>query len=401
MENTSLDTESLGPTGRAFVVFAQKRMKGQDKAILRLAKALDHAASPLRVKDKPIYSVLLVGGAGSGKTHLAQVLAEFWFHDPDGCIFIPCSEFSNMTFSQETLWHSDYLEQRRVGPHREMLLKRETFLKERNALAESIQVMESHLEGMEDGPEMDKIKGELSEKKERFLKLSEELEALNQEILPIFNGLRSIVVLDHIENAKPMMHEAFHVMLEHGVQTFYGQEGARKVSLANTIIFLTCSDLVSDEAGAEKGDKTVGFIKDTDREKKAARKLTGTDELKEYISPKLLSRIVRIEFLREYGEAVKNEIVTLFSNALSDSLEETYSLTLVTGEDVKRFLSDEASDHPEMGIRLLRHKFDKYVTWPLENLIGQSKVHKGDTIELRMVSVEKNKRKVEFTRKNV
>jgi ATP-dependent Clp protease ATP-binding subunit ClpC len=70
------------------------RVIGQDEAIEAIARAVRRARAGLKDPRRPIGVFLFVGPTGSGKTHLAQQLAEFMFDSQDNMIKLDMSEFS-------------------------------------------------------------------------------------------------------------------------------------------------------------------------------------------------------------------------------------------------------------------------------------------------------------------
>ena len=71
----------------------RKRVVGQDEAIRLLSKAIQRTRAGLKDPKRPIGSFLFLGPTGVGKTHLAKVLAEYLFEDPNALISIDMSEF--------------------------------------------------------------------------------------------------------------------------------------------------------------------------------------------------------------------------------------------------------------------------------------------------------------------
>jgi len=71
----------------------RKRVKGQDKAIETLARALRRARVGLKDPKRPTGSFLFTGPTGVGKTELAKALAEFLFGDEKALIRFDMSEY--------------------------------------------------------------------------------------------------------------------------------------------------------------------------------------------------------------------------------------------------------------------------------------------------------------------
>ncbi|MDP3480431.1 MAG: AAA family ATPase [Desulfoprunum sp.] len=71
----------------------QKRVIGQEEAILSVANAVRRARAGLQDPDRPLGSFLFLGPTGVGKTELARTLADFLFDSDQAMIRIDMSEF--------------------------------------------------------------------------------------------------------------------------------------------------------------------------------------------------------------------------------------------------------------------------------------------------------------------
>ncbi|HLF18235.1 MAG TPA: ATP-dependent Clp protease ATP-binding subunit [Candidatus Omnitrophota bacterium] len=71
----------------------KKLVIGQDEAISAIARAVRRSRAGIKDPRRPIGSFIFLGPTGVGKTHLAQVLAEFMFGSKDSLIQIDMSEY--------------------------------------------------------------------------------------------------------------------------------------------------------------------------------------------------------------------------------------------------------------------------------------------------------------------
>ncbi|HUK81167.1 MAG TPA: ATP-dependent chaperone ClpB, partial [Verrucomicrobiae bacterium] len=71
----------------------QKRVVGQDEAIVAVSNAVRRARSGLQDPNRPMGSFIFLGPTGVGKTELARALAEFLFDDENAMIRIDMSEY--------------------------------------------------------------------------------------------------------------------------------------------------------------------------------------------------------------------------------------------------------------------------------------------------------------------
>ena len=73
--------------------FLQKRVVGQDEAMVAVANAVRRARAGLQDPNRPIGSFLFLGPTGVGKTELTRALAEFMFDDEHAMYRIDMSEY--------------------------------------------------------------------------------------------------------------------------------------------------------------------------------------------------------------------------------------------------------------------------------------------------------------------
>ena len=71
----------------------QRRVVGQEKAIVAVSNSVRRARSGLQDPNRPIGSFIFMGPTGVGKTELARALAEFLFDDEQYMIRIDMSEY--------------------------------------------------------------------------------------------------------------------------------------------------------------------------------------------------------------------------------------------------------------------------------------------------------------------
>lgn len=71
----------------------QKKVIGQNEAVIAISKALRRSRADLKDPRRPIGSFIFLGPTGVGKTFLARNLAEFMFGDADSLIQIDMSEY--------------------------------------------------------------------------------------------------------------------------------------------------------------------------------------------------------------------------------------------------------------------------------------------------------------------
>ena len=82
----------------------QRRVRGQDQAIVAVSDAIRRARSGMKDPKRPIGSFLFLGPTGVGKTLLAKALAEFMFDDEDALLRIDMSEYRESPRRKPSLW---------------------------------------------------------------------------------------------------------------------------------------------------------------------------------------------------------------------------------------------------------------------------------------------------------
>jgi ATP-dependent Clp protease ATP-binding subunit ClpC len=94
---TGIPVTKLGENERAkyaqMMESLQKRVVGQDDAILAISRAVRSARVGLKDPKRPIGSFLFLGPSGVGKTELAKALAEFLFGSEDNLVALDMTEY--------------------------------------------------------------------------------------------------------------------------------------------------------------------------------------------------------------------------------------------------------------------------------------------------------------------
>ena len=278
------------------------------------------------------------------------MLAEFWFKNPDGLTVIPCSQFLKVSFSQESFNQHDF-SYKLKGENREIFELYVKIINEKGVLEKKLQ--ESYQ--VPCGTDVNALKDQLNKKNEEF-------EKIYRDVKPILLNLRSILVLDHIEESDfGVMQEALSDVLERGKLIAYNSDSSWEISFVNSIIFITCNDCVPFEKGSQNDFSKIGFMQKvpqplgTIRDGKI-RYLKGMEELKNYLSPKFISRIDRVEILKEYSELALLEILNLLFDEFAKWLKDNFPVMLIVEDEVKKYIVHESIDHSEFGIWLLKNK---------------------------------------------
>ena len=85
----------------------EKKVIGQDHAIVKIGAALKRARVGIRNEHKPIASFLFVGTTGVGKTETAKTLSETYFGDKKAMIRLDMSEYQTEDSIDKLIGTSD------------------------------------------------------------------------------------------------------------------------------------------------------------------------------------------------------------------------------------------------------------------------------------------------------
>lgn len=77
---------------------------GQNEAVEKVIKAIQKSRLSIIPKNKPIASFLFLGPSGVGKTYIAKLIAEHYFHDPKSLIRIDMSEYMEKYSVSKIIW---------------------------------------------------------------------------------------------------------------------------------------------------------------------------------------------------------------------------------------------------------------------------------------------------------
>ena len=404
-----LDSESLGPEGKKLLEHLEARIKGQENAVVSLAKAIDLYNSGLNDPRKPIHVALLIGPAAVGKTLLAQSLAEYWFDDPSAYVEIPCSDFrggidsiaSAANFELNKVFKDNPELQKNVEENTKLKLefdqlKKKILANEINQVKLKEKLEEVQIESRGDDKseaKSKKIKDQLQSREEDSVILKKRIEEIQKKSSDLVDEIKktlplhskSIVVFDHMEWADEEFNSFLCTILESGA--VYDSQG-NSFSLSNSVIFVTHSDAVNRGANAK-----IGFSSESKNESRGEVHLPekevylgNWDQIKNFFEKKFLSRFDRTYIFRELTMNAMVEIVKEISNKFSNDIcgEMKFPLAVRIENEVCDFIVKESMDHPEFGARLLKQKFDKYIRKPLGRLKNSGLIKQGDKLLVKL-----------------
>ncbi len=363
-KDIALDSQQLGPSARKLYEFLHDRVKGQDESIRSLARAVDYWQSGLRDAKKPIHSALIVGPSGSGKTLLIRALAEHLFGSPDAFTEVSCCRFEDTHLSQKYIdnHHFRYLHDSDPGIKKAV--------EKYNGLVTEISAIE-------------KMPSQAVKPahKEKLAKLYAELDKAKSEIDSIESNLMSIIVFDHIENARGEMQDFISEMLENGKVLL---SNGQMVHLNNAFVFVTSNDFVTGREKGFRADVEIGGFRPKEQISHDPHEkgiyLRNWEQVKSYYTPRFLGCVDRTYIFRELEEKARAEIFDDILFKFQKKLATEHSIDLSVSEEVKKFIVREASDELTLGARLIQSKFDKYIGRPIGRMKNCRAIRKKDKL---------------------
>ncbi len=326
--NATLDPTRRSTEAQDFEVALRRRIVGQDPAIEKVTELYQMFLAGLNPPNRPVGSLLFLGPTGSGKTRVVEAMAEALFGDEHAVIKIDCAEFQ----------HSHEIAKLIGSPP-----------------------------------------GYLGHRETHPLLTQEALNQWHTEKLKL-----SLVLFDEIEKASDSLWQLLLGILDKATLTLGDN---RRVDLSQCVIIMT-----SNLGAAEMNDLINGGIGfspvpaayDATLDEKINR--TAVEATRRKFSPEFMNRIDKIVVFK-----------TLRSEHLSQILEIELGMVQrrilqATGNNqfvftctprVKQFLLDQGTDL-KYGARHLKRAIERYMVFPLANLVATSQVKLGDFIRIEM-----------------
>jgi ATP-dependent Clp protease ATP-binding subunit ClpB len=318
-----LDPSIRSNDTRDFHQALRAKIVGQEEGVQALVDLYQVFCAGLNSPGRPVGNLLFLGPTGSGKTRIVEAAAEILFGDPRMVIKVDCAEFQ----------HSHEIA-KLIGSPPGYLGHRETHpLITQEALAVS------HTEK---------------------LKLS-------------------FLLFDEIEKASDALWQLLLGMLDKATLTLGDN---RRVDLSQTVIFMT-----SNLGGGEITDLMAGgygFIKSDDKPKdnldqKVER--TAVEAARRKFSPEFMNRLDKVVVFHPLQRKQLEQVLDIELSMVQQRVLETAKgqfLFRVT-ESGRDFLLQEGTDQ-RYGARHLKRAIERYVVYPMANLLATNQVRAGDLI---------------------
>ena len=336
----------LNPDARSPQVldFEQKlgsRVVGQDRAVRRMVNMYQIFLAGMNTPGRPVGTMLFLGPTGSGKTRIVEASADILFGSPRAFIKIDCAEFQ----------HS-------------------------HEIAKLIGSPPGYLGHRETPP----------------LLTQEALDQHHTDDLKL-----SFVLFDEIEKADDALWQLLLGVLDKGTLTLGDN---RQVDFSRTVVVMT-----SNLGAAEMSDLMEGGIgfannpaepEDLDSiDQKIYR--TATAVARKKFTPEFMNRIDKVVVFRTLTRDHLSQIVDLELDEVRKRILESQAdrqFILHCSDRVKDFFVEEGTD-PRYGARHLKRVIERYLVFPLSNLIATGQIELGDVVQ---ADLEEESKRLTFVR---
>jgi ATP-dependent Clp protease ATP-binding subunit ClpB len=331
------DDLSLNPNIRsAETVEFQKALRakivGQDEGVQALVELFQVFTAGLNSPGRPVGNLLFLGPTGSGKTRIVEAAAEILFGSSRAVIKIDCAEFQ----------HSHEIAKLIGSPP-----------------------------------------GYLGHRETHPLITQEALAANHTEKLKL-----SFLLFDEIEKASDALWQLLLGILDKATLTLGDN---RRVDLSQTVIFMTSNLGGSDISDLFAGG--YGFIKVKDAphaDINAKVERTAVEAARRKFSPEFMNRIDKLVVFhplqRDQLQAVLDIELAMVQKRVLDTATGKFLFRVTdSGRD---FLLSEGTDQ-RYGARHLKRAIERYLVYPLANLLATQQVRMGDLVRVDWDGVHK------------
>jgi ATP-dependent Clp protease ATP-binding subunit ClpB len=331
--NTGLSV-ALDPTLRShhvedFEKALRRRIVGQDDAVNAAIELYQTFRAGLHPPGRPIGNLLFLGPTGSGKTRVVESIAEVLFGDVRALIKIDCGEFQH-------------------------------------------------------GHEIAKLIGSPP----GYLGHHETHPVMTQEALDQFHTDQlqlTFLLFDEIEKASDTLWQLLLGILDKATLTLGDN---RRVDLSRCVIVLTSnlgaaemSELLNGGLGFTNRDMLQG-LRNTRLNEQLAR--TALEAARRKFSPEFMNRIDKTVVFKtldseQLQQILDIELLSLQGRILQTSNPSRFTFSCTT--PVKTFLLQEGTDR-RYGARHLKRAIEKYLVFPLANLVATGQIKSGDFVRI-------------------
>jgi ATP-dependent Clp protease ATP-binding subunit ClpB len=299
------------------------RIVGQERAVRRITGLYQIYLAGLAHPGRPIGTLLFLGPTGSGKTRVVEAAAEVLFGDPNLVTKIDCAEFQ----------HS-------------------------HEIAKLIGSPPGYLGHRETSPML----------------TQENLDRSHSEIVKL-----SLVLFDEIEKASDALWQLLLGILDKATLTLGDN---RRVDFSRSIVVMT-SNLGAREM-SEMISGGIGFVRkagivDNEVDQKIYR--TAVEAARRKFSPEFMNRIDKVVVFRSLRDSHLRQILDIELDAVQERIMRGSGEKFIfkCTDSAKKFLLDEGIDF-KYGARHLKRAIERFLVYPLSNLVATHQVGLGDLL---------------------
>ncbi|MBK9315757.1 MAG: ATP-dependent Clp protease ATP-binding subunit [Acidobacteria bacterium] len=318
-----LNPDLKSPQAQEFEDKLSALIVGQERALRRITGLYQIYLAGLAHPGRPIGTLLFLGPTGSGKTRVVEAASEVLFNDPNLVTKIDCAEFQ----------HS-------------------------HEIAKLIGSPPGYLGHRETSPML----------------TQENLDRSHSDTTKL-----SLVLFDEIEKASDALWQLLLGILDKATLTLGDN---RRVDFSRSIVIMT-SNLGAREM-SELISGGIGFapksgVIDSEVDQKIYR--TAVEAARRKFSPEFMNRIDKVVVFRSLRDEHLRQILEIELSAVQDRIMRGSGDKFVfkCTDAAKQFLLDEGIDF-KYGARHLKRAIERFLVYPLSNLIATSQVGLGDLL---------------------
>ncbi|CAN5323387.1 hypothetical protein BH10ACI1_BH10ACI1_00510 [soil metagenome] len=336
-----LDPDRKSPRAKEFEDKLSGFIVGQERAVRRMSGLFQIYLAGMNNPARPIGTMLFLGPTGSGKTRVVEAAAEVLFGEPHAVVKIDCAEFQ----------HS-------------------------HEIAKLIGSPPGYLGHRETSPML----------------TQENLDKAHTDDTKL-----TFVLFDEIEKASDSLWQLLLGILDKATLTLGDN---RRVDFSRTVVIMTSnlgaremSDMISGGIGFAPG-KTGKAQEDNEIDAKIYR--TALEAAKRKFSPEFMNRIDKVVVFRSLKEHHLRQILTIELSSVQDRITESAGTKFIfeCTDEAKEFLLQEGIDL-KYGARHLKRAIERFLVYPLSNLVATQQVETGDLV---IVDFDNDEEKLIFSK---
>lgn len=331
-----LDPERKSPRAKDFEDKLSAFIVGQERAVRRMSGLFQIYLAGMNNPSRPVGTMLFLGPTGSGKTRVVEAAAQVLFGEPHTVVKIDCAEFQ----------HS-------------------------HEIAKLIGSPPGYLGHRETSPML----------------TQENLDKAHTEDTKL-----TFVLFDEIEKASDALWQLLLGILDKATLTLGDN---RRVDFSKTVVIMTSnlgaremSEMISGGIGFAPGKGTRG-PEDNEIDTKIYR--TALEAAKRKFSPEFMNRIDKVVVFRSLKVHHLRQILDIELRSVQDRITESAGTKFVfeCTDEAKEFLLGEGIDL-KYGARHLKRAIERFLVYPLSNLVATEQVETGDLVTVDF-NAEENK----------